>query len=448
MMTSNLGAAWILLGAVVGCSSHGSQTSSSSHWVRCSSNPDCANVALSVACEQGYCVDANHQRIDGASASAAKADVASCDAAAALPSPSNAAQCSGGKLEAANPITITTPDPAPSNPTLASSPSGDRFLALWTDGGGSINDVSVPETVWISTILPGATGVPASAAVEVSADGACPVAAWTGPGFAVAWGDAAGLHLQLVDVTGATMGAPSLVLPRPNVQACPTSIMATSSGLAIAWYEGQSVLQENVGLVGASGGIGTPVQLATVGPGVSANVLLGVLADQTYAAFVEWPDGNLSATAVVRIDWSRGAAVAQGMEPGFLGSLVVAGGQLVFTTDASGLRPYGITPGAAFPMAMESCSSWGASLASDGCGRIVRAGDAGPTPAGISSGFFVQPVQSNAPPVELGVVTGSAIVGAQSTFGVLWYARIGPGISLPGEEPQVGTLSFTTLSWR
>jgi hypothetical protein len=86
MMTSNLRAAWILLAAVVGCSSHGSQTSSSSHWVSCASNPDCANVAGSVACEQGYCVDANHQRIDGASAAAMPGSTA-CDPLAAHEQP-------------------------------------------------------------------------------------------------------------------------------------------------------------------------------------------------------------------------------------------------------------------------------------------------------------------------------------------------------------------------
>jgi hypothetical protein len=375
------------------------------------------------------------------------AAVGSCDAAAAPRSPSNA-QCSGERLAAANPITITTPDPYPSNPTLASSPAGDRFLALWTDGGGSVNDVVIPETIWMSTILPDATGVPASAAVELSADGACPVAAWTGTGFAVAWGDAAGLHLQLVDVTGATGAAASLGLSRPNVQACPTSLVATSSGLAIAWYEGQSVLQENVGLVGASGAIGTPVHLTTAGPGVSVSVVLGVLAGETYAAFVEWPDGSSSATAVARIDWARAVAVPQGVEPGYLGSLVVAGGQLVFTTQASGERAYGGTPGAAFPVDLGSCNGWGASLASDGCGRIVHVGTAGFGPGGVASGFFVQPVQINALPVVLGSVTESAIVGAQSTFGVLWYARIGPGLPFPGEEPHDGTLSFTTLSWR
>jgi hypothetical protein len=78
----------------------------------------------------------------------------------------------------------------------------------------------------------------------------------------------------------------------------------------------------------------------------------------------------------------------------------------------------------------------------------VEVGVAGDTPAGVAEGFFVQPVQSSAPAVELGDVTGSAVVGAQSTFGVLWYARIGPGIPFPGEEPESGALSFTTLSWQ
>jgi hypothetical protein len=402
---------------------------------------------LVTACGSRIGPDLSAANTSANDAAVAAAAVGSCTAAAAPLRASNA-QCSGGTLAAANPITITTPDPYPSNPTLASSPSGDRFLALWTDGGGSVNDVAIPETVWMSTILPGAIGVPASAAVEMSADGACPVAAWTGTGFAVAWGDAAGLHLQRVDVTGTIVGTPSLMLSRPNLQACPTSIAATSSGLAIAWFEGTSVLQESVGLVGASGAIDSPLQLATVGPGVSANVVLGVLADQTYAAFVDWPEANSPETVVVRIDWPRGDAVTQGAEPGFIGSLVVAGGQLVFTTDATGQRAYGGTPGAGFPMAMESCNGWGASLASDGCARIVKVGTAGYTPAGVASGFFVQPVQSHAPSVTLGNVTGNAIVGAQSTFGVLWYARIGPGLPAPGEEPQNGSLSFTTLSWR
>jgi hypothetical protein len=106
-------------------------------------------------------------------------------------------ECAGGQLTAANPVAITTPDPDPSDPTLAASPSGDRFLAMWTDGGWSTNGVAVPQTVWMSMVLPGTSGVPATAAVQVSASGACPVAAWNATGFAMAWGDATGLHGRL-----------------------------------------------------------------------------------------------------------------------------------------------------------------------------------------------------------------------------------------------------------
>jgi hypothetical protein len=322
---------------------------------------------------------------------------------------------------------------------------------MWTDGGGSINGVAVPQTVWMSMVLPGSGGLPATAAIQVSANGTCPVAAWNATAFAIAWGDATGLRLQQVDTTGAPVGDPALGLSRPNAQACPTALVATSSGLAIGWYEGQSVLQENVGLVGASEAIGTPVSLDAVGPGVSANVALGVLGGQTYAAFNEWPGGDSPSglTAVVRIDWAQGAAVSQGVVPGFFISFIVADGQLLFTTESGGPLAYGGIPGAAFPVAIGSCyGSWEAPLVADGCGRIVAVGTTGVTPAGVAEGFFVQPVQSSAPELQLGNVTGSAIVGAQSMFGILWYARVGPGIPFPGEEPQSGALSFTTLSWR
>jgi hypothetical protein len=106
-------------------------------------------------------------------------------------------------------------------------------------------------------------------------------------------------------------------------------------------------------------------------------------------------------------------------------------------------------PGGAFPTAIRVCEGSGeGSLAADGCGRVVEVGVQGYTPAGVAGGFFVQPLQGGAPPVDLGGVTDSAVVGAASTFGVLWYARIGPGVPFPGDEPQTGTLSFTTLSWQ
>jgi hypothetical protein len=123
---------------------------------------------------------------------------------------------------------------------------------------------------------------------------------------------------------------------------------------------------------------------------------------------------------------------------------------LWFTTDGSnGVLAYGGALGTGFPATVGSCNGTaGAGVVADGCGRIVEVGTGGATPAGVAEGFYVQPLQSDAPAVELGGVTGSAVFGSQSTFGVLWYARIGPGVPFPGEEPETGTLSFTTLSWQ
>jgi hypothetical protein len=310
----------------------------------------------------------------------------------------------------------------------------------------------------MTMIVTGSRGISASASTQISSNGACPVVVWNGTGFAIAWGDSEGLRLQLVDTDGVPVGAPSLVLSRPNVRACPSSLVNTGGGLALAWYEGESVLQENVGLVGASGMIAAPVELDAVGPGVSANVALGMVGSQTYAAFAEWPGGDSpnaqALTSVARIDWSQGAPVSQSTVSGFLVSLVVADGQLSVSTQGvgndGGAFTYGAAQGLTPSTAVAGCSGGcaGAILAADGCGRIVQVGTEGATPAGIAEGFFVQSLQSGATPVVLGDVTEDTVVGAGSTFGVLWYGRIGPGIPAPGEAPQPGTLSFTTLSWR
>src|SRR4051794_9109746 len=70
MMTRTHKAAWVLLATTLGCSSP-AQTSSSSHWVSCASDPACTGVSGAVACDQGYCVDANHQRVEMGDAMAA-----------------------------------------------------------------------------------------------------------------------------------------------------------------------------------------------------------------------------------------------------------------------------------------------------------------------------------------------------------------------------------------
>jgi len=65
------------LGFAVGCSgSDGPSTSTSSHWVTCVSDAECADVAGGAACAAGYCVDSAGARVEvkGASSSLGACD--------------------------------------------------------------------------------------------------------------------------------------------------------------------------------------------------------------------------------------------------------------------------------------------------------------------------------------------------------------------------------------
>jgi hypothetical protein len=360
----------------------------------------------------------------------------------------DAGQCEGGQLVAAPTTTITTPDPEPSVPTLASTPAGDRFLAVWADGGGIFNGVAMPESIWASVVQPGPNGVAASAPVELTGNGTCPVATWNGAAFTVAWAEGASLRVQQVDVSGALLGSPAQLVPAANARTCPTSLTARPAGIAIAWLAGESQYTENVALIasGDGGAIQDAVVLDTVGPGVAAGILLAELEGQTYAAYVEWPDAA-SETAVRRIDWSQGVAIPQTVEPGFLDSFLAADGRLWLATEGIAETLYAGVPGGAFQVEGQGCDAFGA-LATDACGRLVGLGNGGYTPAGIAVGFFAQDFASAGSQVALGDVTQAAIAGGGSNVGVLWFARIGPGVPLSSEENQTGALSFTTLSWR
>jgi hypothetical protein len=357
----------------------------------------------------------------------------------------DAAACGPGQLEQGALVTIVTPDEDPSNPTLASSPSGDRFLAVWTDGGGTINNTPVPETIWSSLVAPDSDGAAVSAAIELTGNGNCPVATWNGTDFTVVWGDASGLRSQEVDATGALVGSAAQVLSKANASACPASLIATPGGLAVAWYEGQSAYTENVGLIGQNGALGNQVLLDTIGPGVAPNAALAQLQGQTYVAFVEWPDADSASTVVSQIDWSGQKAISQAVEPGFFGSFLAAGDQLWLTAGYASATLYAGTPGAPLRSVGTLCNF--ASLATDACGRLVQLGTGGATPAGVQVGFFARPIGWTSPAVSFGNVTGSAIAGAASSFGLLWYARVGPGVPEFLDAQTPGSLSFTTLSW-
>ncbi|HEY5146009.1 MAG TPA: hypothetical protein VII82_04550 [Polyangiaceae bacterium] len=368
------------------------------------------------------------------------------DASASVPPLIDAAECAAGHLVAAAPVTIVTPDPDPENTVLAASPSGNLFLAAWTDGGVTINATRYPETIWASLVQPAGGAVAISAAIELSGNGVCPVAAWNGTDFTVVWGDDSGLRSQRIDASGSPVGAPAQVLSKANANACPASLVAANGGLALAWYDWQSNPAENVGLIGQSGAIGSRVLLDMLGPGVAPNAALAQLKGRTYVAFVEWPDANTVNTVVSEIDWSKPAVLSQTVEPGFGNSFLAAGDELWLTTFDAVPALYAGTPGSPFRAVGTSCNS--VAIAADACGRLVQLGTQGNTPAGVSLGFFAQPLGWPSPAVQLGNVTGSAIAGAASTYGLLWYARVGPGIPDDPEASTSGSLSFTTLSWR
>jgi hypothetical protein len=363
-----------------------------------------------------------------------------------------AGQLVGGPL-----VTIITPDPSPGEPTLAESPSGDSFLAVWTDGGGAINGVAVPEAIWTSVVQPAAGGAGCSAPVQLTANGNCPVAAWNGTGFSVVWADGSGLHLQQLDTTGALLAASAHVMATPGADACPTSLIATDAGLALSWYDGQAppgelaVLREVVALVNASGSVDAQIVLGTVGPGVAVGLTLGELQGQTYAAAVQWPDGpdGNPETVVTAIDWSSGTAgTATVIGAGFYDSFFTAGGQLEVglpgppvdaggPPSSGGLTLYESPPGG--PIQLEGQVNGGLAAAADACGRLVVLGAGGPNPSGVEPGFFAQSLSGTASRVSLGAVSEFAFVGGGSTFGVLWWAGFGR---------SNGALNFTALSWQ
>ncbi len=125
------------------------------------------------------------------------------------------------------------------------------------------------------------------------------------------------------------------------------------------------------------------------------------------------------------------------------GALV--GDQLWLTAGYAAATLYAGTPGASFRAVGTLCNF--ASIATDSCGRLVQLGTMGDTAAGVALGFFARPIGWASPSVPFGGVTGSAIAGAASTFGLLWYARVGPGVPEFLDAQTPGSLSFTTLSW-
>ena len=62
--TKNPVSAFFLAIALAGCSSPSPQTSSSSNWVVCSVDQECAALSSAFKCEDGYCVDSKNGRVE------------------------------------------------------------------------------------------------------------------------------------------------------------------------------------------------------------------------------------------------------------------------------------------------------------------------------------------------------------------------------------------------
>lgn len=363
------------------------------------------------------------------------------------PPVSTGSQCAAHSQLTASMLTITTPDPNPKGPLLASSASGSDLLAVWSDGGGTVNSVAVPESIWAVGLSLGASGSKVGSPIQLTADGHCPVAAATSEGFTLVWADATGIQLQRLDARGAVRGKSSLVVASADRGACPSSLLDTSDGLVVAWYEPSSTNQV-VARLDASGAIAAQLILDQVPITDSAQVMLLSLRDQTLVARARWKD-SMPASVISAIDWSKGLLTEKSVTPGLLQAFFASGDDLVLAVRGSqGLElfagPLGASPGV---WARESGAF---SATADACGRVVALGEEVITPGGIAEGFFAEALDPPTAKVALGAVTEAALTGAGSRFGVLWYARVGPSHGFPGAAMAgaTGTLNFTTLTWQ
>ena len=358
----------------------------------------------------------------------------------------SAAECQKTSLRISASGTVSTPDRSPFNPTLAASPSGDAFLGVWID-------VPVPGAIWASVLGPPSGGVSSSRATQVAGLSSCnPVAAWTGNGFAVAWGNGTNLMLQQLDSSGAIVGPSMQVASRSNT-ACPDSLVAAGGGLVLEWTEGPRVQEGGAGqwleyaaLIGSSGLAESPVLLNSLGAGGASS--LAVLAGAPYAAYTQvQPPDNSSIVFVSEVQWSS-PLVATSLGQGNLFAFFPAGPQHLATLVSAGsaINVYE-TGGSGVVSAVQADDNLFAASA-DACGRIVGLATDGQN---VGTGGAVGPVLAETvgghPPSQVTVTTDFeeiALLGAGSTFGVLWVEGAG------GIGPSLGPmmLRFATLSWQ
>jgi hypothetical protein len=400
-------------------------------------------LGLSASCSGSLNNENGDGGVKGAASSSSGGSGASGDYAC-MPSDSSAADCQKTSLRISASGTVNTPDRSPFNPVLAANPSGDTFLGAWID-------VPVPGAIWASVLGSPCRGIASSKATQVATSSSCnPVAAWTGSGFAVGWGNGTNLMVQHLDSSGATVG-PAMQVASRSTTACPDSLVAVGGNLVLEWTEGPQIQEggagqwfEYAGLIGSDGLAQSPVLINSLGAGSVTS--LGVLAGVPYAAYTQvQPPDNASAVFVSQVQWSS-PPVPISLGPGNLLAFFSAGPQHLATLVpySSAMTVYETGLGGLQSVAQVDNTLFAASA--DACGRIVGLATDGQTAgtAGAVGPIFAETVAG--PPSQVTVTPDFGeivLLGAGSTFGVLWVEG-GSGEGVVGPT----TLRFATLTWQ
>ena len=311
---------------------------------------------------------------------------------------------------------------------LAAAPGGP-FLSVWLQSGAA----SSLRSVW-SSVASFRGGGSLSTPRQLADAGSCPRVAWTGSAFALVSGDSQGLVLQHLDQDGVPADAPARIWSTANGNACPTSLVATDSGLALAWTEGQS--DERAALVGPDSVVRGQALLSTTGNGTGAH--LAVIAQRLYSAFAQ--SGSV---VVAELDQSGVTGNVATVAHGSLTlPLLVRNCMLAIVVDDGLQRTlYEGTTYGGFRSVMQVAPS-ALQAASDGCGDVLVL-------QGTTEGALNGPLAAKVLSPENGesdylrsaghAVDGTVIGAGPAQFGILWSDR-------PAGGPT--TLFLGTLGWQ